>query len=213
MSDDYSRRPPRRDDRDRERDRRYDEFDDYDDDDRFRESLDRLKRPGRGKSMVEAQVVLWVVGSLFLLGNGCMFLLVPAFVRMAVSKELEQFGPGVAAQVDPATRAVIESRNVLFHRILIGSMAMLGALLVGFGFLVKRFPVPVAILALIVYIGANVAVGVANPLGAAFWIVPKGLALVGLIRAVPAAFAYEKEQAEKQDDRRDDRFDDDFDDR
>ena len=200
MKDGYADRPSRRDDHDR------DDRGDRDDrdDDRPSKPLGSLAQSARGKKLNEARVLLIAVGLLTFVVNIGVFFFLPTLVRQAVDEEIKKQGAGF--QVDPVLRAEAEANGVYQGRIIAGCAAFLGAVFIVFGLIVKQFPVPITILALVLYIGANVATALIDPVAVASGIIFKILITIGLVRAVQAAFAYEKQRAEEEDAPRRDRF-------
>ncbi len=72
-----------------------------------------------------------------------------------------------------------------------GLPALLGALFVVFGLIIKQYPVPITITSLVLYILAMAAFGLLEPASLATGIVIKIIVIFGLYRAIKAARAYQ----------------------
>jgi hypothetical protein len=134
--------------------------------------------------------------------NGFFFATVDSRIDAEVQKAKQKAGPG--AVVD---RAKVEEAKKLSYLVSAIYIA-LGVVFLALGILVKTFPVPSTVLALVLYVGGTIAdVGLALSLGdgkenevlqvimRGIWI--KVLIVVGLIGAIQAALAYERERAKE----------------
>lgn len=110
-------------------------------------------------------------------------------------------GPGVVVD----QKKVDELKSVA--RVSHGLFIAVGALFVFLGLLVKKFPVPVTILGLVLYIGSFVidfAIGYTyvgeeafKSIGSGIWL--KIVIIIGLVKSIQAAIAYEKERRAERD--------------
>ena len=113
-------------------------------------------------------------------------------VRALVDLEVNQ-GRAKGLQFDPASLAQESAKILGVVRLIYGASIALGVVLIVLGLLVKQFPVPATVLGLILYIGANAGYAFLNPASLISGIIIKILIVVGLVRAVQAAIAYQKE--------------------
>jgi hypothetical protein len=194
MSDAYSDRPPRRDsegdytDRPARRDR-------PDDDEPPRKpKLGSLAQAARGKKLGEARGILLFIGILTIIANGVLLALARDQIKKEIDKEvLKAGGP---ANVDPAQVKQAEDQAFALVALVNGVAIGLGVLFVVFGIIVKRFPVPITIISLVLYIGAGLGFAALNPASLAQGLIIKIIIVVALIRSIQAALAYEREERE-----------------
>ena len=87
-----------------------------------------------------------------------------------------------------------EDLIVLFGRIFAVGIMALGGIYVVFGFLVKKFPVPITIIGLCIYVVFNLVLAVLNPATLGQWWVLKLIIIVGLAKGIQSAVVYQKEK-------------------
>lgn len=63
-----------------------------------------------------------------------------------------------------------------------------------FGIIIKRFPVPVTITSLVLYIGAIAVSGLYDPATLAQGVIIKIIVIIALAKAIQTAIAYEKDR-------------------
>jgi len=155
--------------------------------------LGDLAQAARGKELKSARTIMLFVGIVSILANGYFFSAAASNVQEEIDKELRKLGPTFV--VDPAKLAEVKSQAVRTTKLIAFGGLVLGAVFVACGLLVQKHPVPMTVTALILYLGGNAVFGMLNPasLGAG-WIV-KIFIVIGLFKAVQAAFAYQKEMA------------------
>jgi hypothetical protein len=156
-------------------------------------ALGSLAQAARGKQLRQARNILVIIGILIMVGS----LVDLAMARTILRRELEKEAEGLRAhhqEVDPA--ALQKEEDFLFRVVVLidGGTALLGALFVVFGLIVRRYPVLITILSLVLFIGMIVVLGVLNPVTLAQGWLIKIIALVGLAKAVQAAIAYQREE-------------------
>ena len=88
---------------------------------------------------------------------------------------------------------VIDQERVQFNYLLIGGALAVGVLFVIFGFLVKAYPVPITITALVLYVGATIIFGIISPETLAAGAIIKIIIVVAMIKAIQAGIEYNKE--------------------
>ena len=146
--------------------------------------LGSLGQAARLKQLNSARAILVIVGVLTLAANAFMFSNAEREIDDAIGKEMQ---PGMV--IDQEKRA--EIINVV--RMIYGGACALGAIFIVLGILVKKFPVPATILGLILYLGGNAVFALLNPGSLAAGALVKILVIIGLVKAMQAAFAYQKE--------------------
>lgn len=130
--------------------------------------LGSLTQSGREKKLNQARTILIVIGAITIIAN------------IAVAAMLLKQAPGNEGAILLATVPFI----------------FLGILFVIFGFLVKKYPVPITITSLVLYIAAWLISALQDPAMLAQGIIIKIIIIVALAGAVKTAIAYEKEKAE-----------------
>lgn len=155
-----------------------------------RKPLGKLTQSARGAELGKARRILLVVGVLTVLANIAGYLLAESLADTAIKVELAK-QPG--AMVDPAFReAVITATKVA--SVLVG---LLGGLFVVFGLIVQKFPVPITVASLVLYIGQVAVLAVLAPaslLNAGIFV--KVIIVVALVKAVQAAIAMQRDERE-----------------
>lgn len=159
--------------------------------------LGSLSQSVRSKQLNSAKAILIVIGVISLLINGALFI----FAREAVNSQLNKEVAELRRQnmiVDEEKLSEIRESSVRTSQLLAAIGSGIGITFVVLGTIVKKYPVPITITGLVLYIGCNVIFALINPenLRAGWWI--KILIIVGLAKAVQAAIAYEREERESQ---------------
>jgi hypothetical protein len=155
--------------------------------------LGSLAQSARGKHLKQARGILIAIGVLTIVVNAILFALIESQVKQEIDKEVKK----VQTQgriVDQAKRKEIEEQAVRLGQLMAGGTILLGVVFVVFGIIVNRYPVPVTILSLVLYVASGVIFWVLNPESIAQGIIIKVIIVVALIKAVQAAIAYQKEQ-------------------
>jgi hypothetical protein len=140
------------------------------------EELGSLAQSTREADLGKTRGILLFIGIMTLLMNGFMF----ANAR----KEVESVGVG-PADFD---------RVLNFVRLIYGAGIALGAYFVLAGLFVKKYPVPLTILSLILYVGATAGFGMLDPSSLAKGVIIKIIIVVALAKSIQTAFAYQKER-------------------
>ncbi len=141
------------------------------------EELGSLAQSSRGNDLNQTRWILIVIGLLTTLANGFMFL----------NSENEVQGIGVG-QEDFA-------RVLMLVRMIYGVAIALGLFFIFAGIFVKKFPVPLTITSLILYIGGIAGFAVLDPTSLAHGAIMKIIIIVALVKSVQTAWAYQKDRA------------------
>lgn len=157
--------------------------------------LGSLAQSARKKELTTARTILIAVGILTIVVNIGLVIGARAIVNGQINDELEKVRSQGMAVDDAAVEEIRESsiRSIIVaNSIAIG----LGVVYVVLGFLVYRWPVPVTIAGLVLYLGSAAAYGALDPTTLARGWIVKLLIIAGLFKAVQAAIASEKEKNE-----------------
>jgi hypothetical protein len=149
--------------------------------------LGSLAQSARLKQIRQAQILLVIIGILTLAVNGFMF----ANTENEIDQELKK--AGINRAMFPRDK-LDEVRRFCYT--VYGAGIGIGAFFLLMGAIVKTAPVPVTIVSLVVYVLANIAFIFLNPENLAQGVVIKIVIIIGLIKAIQAAVAYEREKAE-----------------
>lgn len=147
--------------------------------------LGSLTQSARTGQLKTARGILIAIGVLTVVVNGIFLFLAEEQVNTEVRK-LQQQG----LQVDMAA----VQQAVLLTRIVNGSAAALGVVFIILGLIVYRAPVMATVTGLVLYVGATAAFGLMDPATLLSGVIIKIIIVVGLFKAVQAAFAYQREQ-------------------
>jgi hypothetical protein len=96
--------------------------------------------------------------------------------------------------VDQAELAKLKQSTVAAAKAIMGATIALGVLFIIFGILVKTYPVPITITSLVLYVGAAIIFGYLDPSTLARGWLIKLLIIVGLVKSIQSALAYQREQ-------------------
>jgi hypothetical protein len=158
--------------------------------------LGSLAQSARSKHLNQARGILIAIGVLTVIANGVFFYLIPNMVRDEIQKEIRQAGPAV--RFDPAKVKEAEDAGIRTARLVIGATLVLGIVFIVLGILVKTYPVPATALGLVLYIGSFVVFALLDPDNLKAGIIIKIIIIVGLVKSLQAAIAYQKEQRAAQ---------------
>jgi hypothetical protein len=158
-----------------------------------RKKLGSLAQSARGKQLNQIRGILFFIGILTIAANGFMLLNLDKEVKEVVDQEVRQAGGKVPAKA----RQEREEELTRLGRLLYGAPIALGAIFVVFGIIVHRFPVPVTVLTLVLYVGATIIFAVVNPETLRFGIVIKVIIVVAMAKAIQTAIVYQNERAQE----------------
>ena len=153
--------------------------------------LGSLAQSAHGKELKQARNILIIIGVLTFALNGFMLANAQKEVDDAVRVELQKAGPG--AIVDPDAKQAILT---MVYAIYGGAMA-LGAVFIFLGVIIKKFPLPITILSLVLYLAGTAVFAVLNWTTLLSGIIFKVFVVIALVRAIKAAKAYQDEVADE----------------
>jgi hypothetical protein len=155
--------------------------------------LGSLAQSARQKQIKSARNILFVIGVLTVGANAVMMGLARGQVEKAIQAEIAKVGPG--AIVDQAKLQQLQEAAVRIAYLVCAVAMLLGVVFIVFGFIVKKYPVPITITSLVLYIGAAVIFGILDPTTLLQGIIIKIVIVVALVKAIQAAIAYQRELA------------------
>ena len=156
-----------------------------------------LAQESRTKQLKSAKGLLWFVGLLTLAVHAFMFVNVESQLDKAVDAELKKHGNSlreVRAQ-PPEERAEFDAeyaKQLKLNKLIFGASAFLGLVFIACALMVQRKPVPATVTGLVLYLGWLAAGLAIDPASVAKGAIIKVLIIVGLISAVKAALAFER---------------------
>jgi len=151
------------------------------------------------------RIVLWAIGVLSLLSGTIEIALTKQVVKNAVDRELAKRPAGTF--VDPAAIERAERLVRIEGIVFLG----LGFTYVVFAMIVKVYPLPVALLSLLLYVGTAVTQLAMAPeafLRINVWFFVRIIFFIGILAAPQAAIGYHKQREDVRRDRQD--YDDDY---
>jgi hypothetical protein len=164
---------------------RYEPPDEEDD----RPKLQNLAQAARGNQLKQIRGTLVGIGILTILLNAGTMFLIPGDVRAGIAKA------GQAPNAPGMAQA--ETIGLIIGFTLNGSLVLLGLVFLVLAALVRRFPVPILITALVLFTIPTLTCGVLNLIGGGglVWITVANIfCIIALAKAIPTAIAYQREQ-------------------
>ena len=156
-----------------------------------RKPLGKLAQSAQGKEIKKARIALIAAGLILILQNGIFYAMSEVEVDAVLKLEVEKLGPGMVA--DPAELAQARTRLLGIVHVIYGAFMGAGAVLVGLGIAVTKYPLAFTITGLVIYLGTIAIFAVLNPLTlASFWLI-KLIVIVCLFKAIQAAAASNRE--------------------
>jgi hypothetical protein len=152
--------------------------------------LGSLAQSARSKKLNQARTILFVIGGLTIAVNIFLVATSRQRVKDAIQNEIRKQGP---VRVDPVKLQEEEDRVVRIDTAFGVVGIVLGVIFVSLGFLLKSYPVPAVVIALVLYVGAAAVFGVLEPQSLLQGLVIKIIIVVALVQAIQAAVAYQKE--------------------
>jgi hypothetical protein len=157
-------------------------------------NLGSLAQSARQKQLKVARYILLFVGILTVLVNVAQFAMIESQVDDLINKEVQGLHQRGMVE-DQATVAKVRAQSVRFSQIIAGVAVALGVVFVVFGLVVNRFPVPITITSLVLYVGAAAVFGLIAPATLLQGIIVKVIIVIALAKSIQAAIAYEREKA------------------
>jgi hypothetical protein len=159
-----------------------------------------LAQNARAQQLKSAKSILWVVGILTICVQGFLFANAKSEVDEEINKELAKNGGGSIALIEkqaPEVRAEFDKAYVEAVgkvRLIYGAFLAVGVMFIGCALLVDRKPVIATVTGLVLYLGAKAAVGMLAPEALAQGLIISVAIVIGLIGAVKAALAVERQE-------------------
>jgi hypothetical protein len=158
-----------------------------------------LAQSARTKQLKQAKLILWFVGILTLAMNGFMLFNARHELDTEVERELAASGVSLATieKLPEAQRMNFEQeRSAALGkvRLIYGGAVALGLIFIVCALMVDRKPVAATVTGLVLYLGGNAAFAAVDPANLARGAIMKILIIIGLVSAVKAALAVERER-------------------
>jgi hypothetical protein len=155
--------------------------------------LGSLGQEARLKNLNTAKWIMIVVGILTIGVNVFQYTAVEEIIDAQLAEELRK--GGVARhQVDPVAYNQARETAIRGVRMICMVLIGLGVMYIVMGALVKQYPVPLTIAGLALYVGSALVFAALDPMTLLQGIIIKIFIVIGLVKAVQAALAYEKER-------------------
>jgi hypothetical protein len=158
------------------------------------DGLGSLAQSARKSSLKQARGILIAIGVLTLIANAVLFALAEKMTKDAIAAEKAKAGPGV--QFDPVKLKELEDQEIRLRQVSAAVAVVLGIAFIGLGIAVYKAPVACTVTGLVLYLAANAIYGVMDPESLAKGAIIKVIIIVFLAKAVQAAVAYQKEEAQ-----------------
>ncbi len=143
----------------------------------------------RSKKLNQVRGILLGIGILTILVNAGLTYFARDDVEREIDKEVQKAGG--PANVDMAKVKQIEDENVLLVTLVNSLFIGMGVVFVVFGVIVHRFPVPVTILALVLFILGGLGTALINPVALGQGLIMKIIIIFLLAKSIQTALAYE----------------------
>jgi hypothetical protein len=142
--------------------------------------LGSLAQAARGSELTQAQRILVAIGALTLAVNGFFLFNLQNEIQQAIQQN----------QIDPSEVEQVRQAATISGYLIYGLPALLGLVFIVFGLIIKRFPVPITVTSLILYLLAAGAFAFLDPKTLFQGLVLKVIVIFALIRAIKAALAF-----------------------
>lgn len=157
------------------------------------EGLGSLSQAARGKTLGSARIILILVGLLTIGANGFLFYTAEKQADTAIQVEIKKLAPGMVADQQKVAEAKTQIVKVV--KLVAGGTIVLGVIFIALGVVVYKIPVVATVLGLVLYVGATIIFGLVDPSSMVRGIIVKVFIVVGLVKAVQTAIAYQKDLA------------------
>lgn len=158
------------------------------------DSLGSLAQAARTKTLKSARTILLVIGGLTILWSLYYLSSAERLVDQELDNEMKRLRQQGMVDFDMVQVAELKAQAVSSTRMLYGGSVILGAIFIGLGLNIKKYPVPLAITGLVLYLGNIGVFGYLAPETLRQGLIFKFLFIGGLYKAIQAAIAYEKEE-------------------
>jgi hypothetical protein len=160
------------------------------------DELGSLAQSARGTSLNRARGILIAIGVLQLLAGIFMFFNVKNEARQAIEAERQKLQPGMV--IDPEAAKEAEETIIRVGQVVYGGTIVLGFVFIVLGVVVYKAPVACTVTGLILYVAANAIFAVFDPVSLLRGIIVKVIIVVGMVKSIQAAMAYEHEAREER---------------
>ena len=154
-------------------------------------SLGSLAQSARAKQLRTARNIMIIVGVLTMGFNGLLYSNAHNEVEKVVQKQIKALHDRGLIE-SQASVAQYRHRITLFCRIIYGSALAVGAVFIGLGIMVYRFPVPATVLGLVLYIGGAAIFGFLSPATLVQVAIFKIIVIVALVKSIHTAISYQR---------------------
>ena len=137
------------------------------------------------------------IGVLTVVVNLFFVLAAESQVKEAIDKQVQE-GRRKGLVFDQKKLADIQAHAVTLTKLINGGAVALGVLFIVFGLIVDKYPVPITITGLVLYVGAAAVFGLISPETLVQGIVIKIIIIAALAKSIQSALAYEREKASEQ---------------
>jgi hypothetical protein len=157
--------------------------------------LGKLAHSARDKNLKQTRTTLLIVGVLMIIVQAIFFVIEVGQVRAEIQKQ-DQAAGGQIGQRDLKQQELIAYGVLaLFH----GTTIMVGCLFIVLAFFVQRYPVPISIVALALFVAVQALAAVLDPANLARGWILKIIVVVALVKSLQAGMAAQREkQAEEE---------------
>jgi hypothetical protein len=161
--------------------------------------LGSLAQSARLKNLNQARGTLIAIGILTIVVNGIQLFALRDMVKTEVNKMVETErakarAQGMELMIDEAKLKEAVEAGTRVGYLIAYSVIALGVLFVIFGLIVKKFPVPITIISLVLYLGATAIFAFLSPETIAAGLIVKVIIIAGLAKAIQSAIAYESDR-------------------
>ncbi len=156
--------------------------------------LGSLTQCARKNQLKSARGILLGVGILTVIANLVFMALAESQVKEALDKEVQK----VQQQgkiVDRHKLAEIQEHAIALTRLINGGAAALGVVFIVLGLIVNKYPVPITIAGLVLYVGATAVFAMINWETLVQGVIFKIIIIAALVKSLQSAIAYESERA------------------
>jgi hypothetical protein len=157
--------------------------------------LGSLGQQARLKNLRTARIIFIIVGLLTIAVN--VFGL--GMARELVNAEIDKEVAAIRRQgneVDPVELEKVRAALVRTVQVMSLALIAVGIVYLVFAGIVQKYPVPITISGLVIYVAAAAIFAVLDPSTIAQGIIVKVLIVIGLVKAVQSAIAYQREHDE-----------------
>jgi hypothetical protein len=155
--------------------------------------LGSLSQEARSSQLGTARGILLFIGVLTVAANAFFYTQIEKQVDEELNKQVQALrGQGMIA--DPVELKKIRESAIQIAKLIQGGAVLLGVVFIIMGVMVKQYPVPITITALVLYIGATAIFGFIEPSSLIRGIIIKVIIVVALAKSVQTALAYQREQ-------------------